>query len=141
MAIIDPFSNVRNLDNRPFRIIESVLSVLSAPTDTKYTINGFSYSPVKFHIKTKIFRPRCLSPVLCLALGGSGGAETSNKYSKQYREALYLQAKQTKFQILNTFRRQKKSQFTENNFCPRKSGSTLSFLLSFQSECKFTWIC
>ena len=25
IALIDPFSNVRNLDNRPFRVIEDVL--------------------------------------------------------------------------------------------------------------------
>ena len=41
MAIIDPFSNSRNSDNRPFRIIESVLS---APTDTKYTMDSLILS-------------------------------------------------------------------------------------------------
>ena len=41
MAIIDPFSNVRNLDNRPFRIIQNVLS---APTDTKYTMSSLILS-------------------------------------------------------------------------------------------------
>ena len=77
MAIIDPFSNSRNSDNRPFRIIESVLS---APTDTKYTMDSLILS-LNFTSK-KVFRPRCLSPVLYRALEGSGGAETSNKYSK-----------------------------------------------------------
>ena len=49
MAIIDPFNNSRNLYNRPFGIIESVLS-----TQYRYKIhNGFSYSLVKFLIKTK----------------------------------------------------------------------------------------
>ena len=41
MAIIDPFSNVRNLDNRPFRIIQNVLS---AHTDTKYTMSSLILS-------------------------------------------------------------------------------------------------
>ena len=40
-AIIDSFSNSRNSDNRPFRIIESVLS---APTDTKYTMDSLILS-------------------------------------------------------------------------------------------------